>query len=371
MGNSSQEGVAVMSKTVNCREELIDELSMYLVSQGIDGREARDELYVILDKYEITSRSTELAELHKDRNEYLLKKFLIAKTVKGCTRETLRRYKDDLTRILWKIGKTVDDITADDIRVYLALRQKKDGISKRTADTELRYLRTFFQYLVADELVTKNPTSKIERIKCERCNAEVFSDIEVEKIRNATTDERESAVVETLFSTGCRVTELVGIRLDEIEGNKVLVHGKGEKDRIVYLNAKAQVAIEKYLKKRSDNNPYLFAGGTLELNKGGKLSRGKKRKDAKSWWKDQRLVTDKAINKGSIESMTRKIAKRAGIERANPHKFRKTCATMALRRGMSIEQVSKMLGHEQISTTQIYLDLQESELEQAHKKYVI
>ncbi len=69
--------------------------------------------------------------------------------------------------------------------------------------------------------------------------------------------------------------------------------------------------------------------------------------------------------------MLRKLAPKAGVERANPHKFRRTCATMALRRGMPVEQVSKMLGHENIQTTQIYLDLTEEELAQAHKKFVI
>lgn len=343
MGNSSQEGVSVMSETVNCREELIDELSMYLVSQGIDGREARDALYVLMDKYEITSRSTELAELHQDRNEYLLKKFLIAKTVKGLTPRTIEQYKGVLEGCLRKIGKTVDDITGDDIRIYLAIRQKRDGISKTTADNELRYLKTFFKYLAAEELIKRDPSVKVDGIKREKKRIKVFSDIEVEKMRGAAENDLEKTIIEVLLSTGCRVSELGQIRIDEIDGNKVLIHGKGEKDRIGYLNAKAQVEIEKYLKNRKEGSPYLFPGKTKEGH----------------------------ISNSGIEDLTRRLAKRSGIERANPHKFRKTCATMALRRGMSIEQVSKMLGHEQISTTQIYLDLQESELEQAHKKYVI
>ncbi len=282
---------------------------------------------------------------------------------------TIKAYGAGIRSILLAIGKTVDDITSDDIRYYLALRQRRDGIAKVTADTELRYLRSFFQYLMAEEMVTRNPTAKVDRIKCDRRRKEAFTDLEIEKIRMAAQGERERAIIETLLSTGCRVSELTAIRIDEIDGNKILVHGKGAKDRTVYLNARAELAIQVYLNERKDTNPYFLAGGIQALG-----AKGKKKRQAMSadWWKEPKLVTTNAhLNEGSVESITRNIAKRAGVEQANPHKFRRTCATMALRRGMPIEQVSKMLGHEEITTTQIYLDLTESELEQAHKKYVV
>ena len=351
------------------RENLINDICMGLAPFVADIPDLKNMLYVIADPYEITSRSTELVEMKEDRNEYLLRRFLVGKTVKGLSPNTIFHYKTGLTSILRGIGKTVDDITADDIRYYLAVRQRRDKISKVSADNELRYLRTFYQYLVAEELVSKNPTARVDRIKCERRKKEAFTDLEVEKIRMAANGEREKAMVEVLLSTGCRVSELVLIRLDEIDGNKALVHGKGAKDRTVYLNAKAVVAIGVYMAQRRDVNPYLFPGGRFEAIRE-KTAKGPR--DAIGWWKNPELVTaDTHLDKGSVEALMRKIAKRAGIEKANPHKFRRTCATMALRRGMPIEQVSKMLGHEEISTTQIYLDLSESELEQAHKKYVV
>lgn len=351
------------------RENLVNDICIALGAYQLDMQEIKNLLYMILDPYEITGRCTEVAELKQDRNDYLLRRFLVAKTVKGCSKKTLKAYRTGLLMILRGIGKTVDDITADDIRYYLAIRQRRDGISKTTADNELRYLRTFFQYLMAEELVSRNPTARVDRVKCERRKKEAFTDIEIEKIRLKANGERERAIVETLLSTGCRVSELVEIQKGDMDGNKVLVHGKGAKDRIVYLNAKAMVAIELYLSQRSDDNPYLFPGGTFE-------EAARKRKgnpnDMVSWWKDPEAVDpDNHLNAGTVEAMMRKIAKKAGVERANPHKFRRTCATMALRRGMPIEQVSKMLGHEEISTTQIYLDLTEEELEQAHKKYVV
>lgn len=214
-----------MSEVNDKRSDLINEICMWLTTRGIDAREAQDMLYVISNNYEITSRSTEIAVLKEDRNDYLLKKFIIAKTVKGCSQKTLHAYKNGLINIFRMIGKTVDDITADDIRYYLAMRQARDHISKVYADTELRYLRTFYQYLVADELVTKNPTLKVDRIKCERRRKEAFTEIEIEKIRLNVKGERERAIIEVLLSTGCRVTELVNIELNDIDGNKVLVHG--------------------------------------------------------------------------------------------------------------------------------------------------
>lgn len=351
------------------RENLINDICIAMGVYQIDLQEVKDLLYMVLDPYEITGRCTDVAELKQDRNEYLLQRFLVAKTVKGLSKRTIKAYRTGLTMILQNIGETVDDITADDIRYYLAVRQRRDRISKTTADNELRYLRTFFQYLVAEELVTKNPTAKVDRIKCERRRKEAFTDIEIEKIRLAANGEREKAIIEILLSTGCRVSELVEIEKTDIDGNKALVHGKGAKDRIVYLNAKAMVAIEMYLSQRSDSNPYLFPGGFFEE---AAKKRNGGRNSLANWWKDPKAVhPDKHMDKSTVETMMRNIAKRAGVERANPHKFRRTCATMALRRGMPIEQVSKMLGHEEISTTQIYLDLTEEELEQAHKKYVV
>lgn len=323
---------------------------------------------MILDKYEITGRCTEVAVLQQDRNDFLMRKFIIAKTVKGLSERSIRYYKTQLKFTLDRIGKTIDDITAEDIRMYLAVRQVKDKISKVTADNERRCLNSFFSYLIAEELITKNPMAKVDNIRCERRRKEAFTDVEVERIRNAAEGIRERAIVEVLFSTGCRVSELVGIKMNDIDENKCLVHGKGAKDRIVYLNAKAMVALEEYLGKRNDSNPYLFAGGDY----GSLQKKGLQRATSKEWWQNEKLVDKEShLNAGTVEGMMRKIAKRAGVEKANPHKFRRTCATTALRRGMPIEQVSRMLGHESIATTQIYLDLTETELEQYHKKYVI
>lgn len=354
---------------MNAREELRQKLCMMLIGKGV--KDAEIEIDAILGEYEVQNRTTEVAIRSEDRNKYLFKKFLTAKIVKGCTDRTIDYYGKSLNFIFDRINKTADDVTTDDIRYYLAIRQKRDGITKTTANNELRVLSSFYQYLQAEEIVLKNPSLKIEKIKERKKKKKAFTELEIEKIRDTTKNYREKAIVDVLLSTGCRVSELVAIKISDIDGNKLIVHGKGEKDRIVYLNAKALISLEKYLSERNDNNPYVFCGGYYSKNDKEMMSKYQCSKMGE-WYKVPELVSDGHIDKSTIEQLMRRLKRRSGIETGcYPHKFRRTCATMALRHGMPIEQVSKMLGHESIETTQIYLDLNEEDLAQAHKKYVM
>lgn len=344
------------------RQEVIDKIMMCLTNRGIDDTSISQDLIIILSDYEITARETAVAVRCEDKNKYFMQKFIIAKTVKGCSDRTLTLYKTEIWKILQNIGKPADEITADDIRLYLALRQKRDKVTKTTANNELRYLRSFFGYLQVEELITKNPVAKIERIKCDKIKRNAFTELEVAKLRDACINTWETAVVETLLSTGCRVSELVNIKIDDLQGDQLIVHGKGNKDRTVYLNASALLALNKYLQERKDNNPYVFPGGYFSNVKN----------DCRNWYKyPERIDPERHCDIGTIRAKVNKIGKRVGVQNVHPHKFRRTCATFALRRGMPIEQVSKMLGHESIETTQIYLDLSEEDLKQAHKKYVV
>lgn len=347
------------------REQLFDDICVLITDDDL-----RNRLYIMLDKYEITQRETGIALLQEDRNEYLLKKFIIGKTVKGCTKRTLQFYSYTINFVLNYIEKTVDDITSEDIRLYMAKRLYHDKVTKTSVGNEIRAMSSFFSYIFNEELIDKNPMQRIEKIKKEKTKKEAFTELELEKMRAELKTNREKAIFEVLLSTGCRVAELVNIKTAEINGEEILVHGKGEKDRTVYLNAKAQWALNEYLSERSDSSPYLFPGGYYEKQIL-RQKRGNKRIKLKEWYKDSDLIDEsKHIDPGTIESTIRNIGKKAGVQ-AHPHKFRRTCATFALRRGMPIEYVSKMLGHEAISTTQIYLDLSEQDLKTAHRKYVI
>ena len=351
------------------RDNLANDICIRLSNCGIDLQELKNILYISMKNYEITTRSTEVAILDSVKNEDVLERFIITKKVAGRTERTLRFYYKQCKMILERIGKTYSEITADDIRYYMAIRLARDEVSKTTVQNETRCLSSFFTWLQNEQYITVNPMAKIEPIKKDKTKKTALTPMEIERLRGAARDERESAVIEVLLSTGCRVSELVQILLSEIDEDKVLIHGKGQKDRYCYLNAKAMFALERYLTKRKDSNPYLFPKGRnlIEATKAGTY----KRERHGEWWKRPENVIDGHIDKSTIEDMMRRIAKRGGVEQANPHKFRRTFATAALKRGMPIMQVSKLLGHEQLSTTQIYLDLSDDDLAQAHHKYVV
>lgn len=348
------------------KETLKNEICALAIEAGKFSAEQIGDIKKILDvvftDYDIGRIQTSLARYEGDVCEQMLKRFVLSKKVEGLSDRSLKYYYETMKNVCSEVNKPFQDWTADDIRKYLALRQIRDKVSDATRDNERRNISAFFLWATKEEILPKNIMLKIPKIKCQKKSKKAFSEMEVERIRNyASVDERLTVIIEVLLSTGCRVSELVGMKIDDIEGNTVIVHGKGNKDRTVYLNAKAQLAIEQYMKKRSDNNPYLLPKRINEL---------KKLRGRKDWWTIAENVSEKEhMDLGSVECNIRVIGRKVGVK-AHPHKFRRTCATMALKKGMPLTHVSKMLGHEQINTTQIYLDLTDEELESMHKKYV-
>ncbi len=326
-------------------DDLLSDICVLFKSQNAYDESIRTKLTLILGNYEIRKKSTELTIYdHDDYNEQVIKKFIISKTVAGMTERTIKYYSSLLNFIFERISKPINLITSDDIKLYLAKRQVWDKISDTTAGNEWRILSSFYGWLHKEEIIEKNPMFKVDKPKQRKKKKKAFSSMECELIRNACKDVRERAVIEVLFSTWCRVSEIQQMDRTDIEGDSMTVLGKGEKERTVYLNSKAQLAINNYLESRKDDNVALFVSHDKPYSR---LS--------KSW----------------IEVMCRELGKRAGVENVHPHRFRRTGATMALRGGMPIEKVSFLLGHESIETTQIYLDMNEDEAKQAHKKYVI
>lgn len=349
------------------RQNLINRICMHFSERVDDLEMLRSELYITLNDYEITNRCTELAETDQECLENVLKRFLVAKAVKGCSERTIQLYSMSVRKVFTEINKRVEDVTPDDIRLYMGLRLRRDGVSKVTVGNEIRSLSSFYAWATAEEIIQKNPMLRVHKIKKQKVRKEALTEMEIERLRMAADGEMQKMMIEVLLSTGCRVTELVNIRIDEIQKDEITVHGKGEKDRKVYLNAKAELAVQVYLAKRRDENPYLLPGA-----KNMRERKGMDRKESrKNWWMDRNNLTEGHITTSTVESTMRTIADRAEVEQANPHKFRRTCATFALRRGMPIEQVSRMLGHEEVGTTQIYLDLKEEDLKRSHEKYVV
>lgn len=327
------------------RNELIEEIEGILNEQGICSEIIHAKLIVCLSKWDVQKAVTDLTTFNAvEYNEHVLKRYIVACAVKGLTKRTIQAYQNSLTFIFEKIGKQIDLITSDDLKLYLAMRQLQDKVCEVTIGNEWRNLSAFFLWLTKEELIQKNPMLKVDKPKERKKKKKAFTQIEVEKLRNKCKDKREKALVEVLLSTWCRVSEVSGMNIDDIKTDgSMKVLGKGEKERIVYLNAKAQLALEEYLQTRNDKNEALFVSMDKPHNR-----------VSTSW----------------VETTIRKLGERASVDNTHPHRFRRTGATFALRSGMKIETVSHLLGHEQISTTQIYLDLNEDEMSQAHRKYV-
>lgn len=355
------------------RGELELKVMELLMMHGIAGPEVKNEVFMVLDPYEITSRSTEIVVTDKDHIALYVKRFLASKKVQGCTDRTVYHYGKELGRFFRDVQMNPEDVKPDDIRRYLAVKQTRNHNSLTTVQNSSRVISSFYAWMVSEDYMSKNPMLKVGIVKKAKTKKEAFADMDIEKIRASCRTSRETAIIELFLSTGCRVSELCGILIADIRGDEVVVHGKGQKDRTVYLNAKAQLAVKKYLEERSDDNPYLFPKSSVTAGAGcGAMCNKLKPSQMPNWYSIPELVDPiEHQDKSSIESVVRKIGKRAGVSNVHPHRFRRTCATMALRHGMPVELVSKMLGHENIGTTQIYLDIGENELKTAHEKFVV
>lgn len=355
------------------RKELADKISVVLspLLTQEDLQDARFKIDMILNEYEVEKRNTEIILYEGNKNRDIVDRFLAAKIAAGRTRRTVMYYRSSIPKSLSEIGKNYDEVTADDIRAWIARRIYRDGVSKETANNEKRNLSSFYTWLQREEILLANPMAKVDAIKFTKTKKTAFSPMEIETMRTNLRSGREKALFEILLATWARVSEVVGIQLSDIEGDRILVHGKGEKDRYVYLNARAKVALDLYLKERTDSNPYLFPkceqAGNVKA-----FAKGTRRENMVEWYKDKKLVHEtEHMDAGTAETIIRKLGTRSGVQKAHPHRFRRTGATMALRAGMPLMQVSKTLGHNNIATTQIYLDITDEELMDAHKRYVV
>lgn len=328
---------------MRARDNLKHQLFNILVDAGCMNEDIKSRIIIEMDKYEITERCTDIVPTPYEQNEKLLQKFSVAKAVAGSSKKTIFQYIYTVRKLIHRCNKALIDINSDDISLYLAYRKAYDGVTDTTIANERKNISAFFSWLERTDEIPSNPVRKIDRIKVPKIHKKAFNDIEVERIRCACKTLKEKAVVEMLLSTGCRVAEMVSIRTCDIDGNRIMVRGKGNKYRQVYLNARSQIAVSSFIRFRNDNNPFLFNSRTTNIH----------------------------MSENGIRAMLKRLEERCDVENIHPHRFRRTCATMSLHRGMPIEQVSKMLGHENIATTQIYLDLDERELEYMHQKYVI
>lgn len=293
---------------------------------GCVANQLEELLLAELNKYEVQERTTDIV-VRDGTSEGLLRKFLATKRVEGKSENTLEYYSRTLQIFLLELDRRLYEVTAFDLRYYLAAYKEKKKVGNRTLDNMRKVLSSFFGWLADEGFIPKNPCRSLKQIKYDKAIRKPFSKEEMEKLRTACTNPRDLALVHFLYSTGCRVSEVVMTDIQGIDfsSRELVVYGKGGKERVVYLTEVAVMYLEQYLSQRTDSSKALFVGKRSER-----------------------------IQKNAIESIVRNLGKIAGVENVHPHRFRRTLATNMINNGAPIQIVQAILGHEDIRTTQVY-----------------
>lgn len=271
--------------------------------------------------------------------------FISAKRIEGCSEKTLSYYRKTIEAMTFGIGKTAQQITTDELRKYLTNYQVQRGASKVTIDNIRRILSSFFSWLEDEDFIVKSPVRRIHKVKTAKVIKDTYTDEALELMRDNCSTTRDLAIIDLLASSGMRVGELVTLNREDINYNEreCVVIGKGNKERLVYFDARTKIHLQNYLSSRADSNPALFVSLKAPYN---------------------RLMI------GGVETRLRELGKRLNLAKVHPHKFRRTLATSAIDKGMPIEQVQQLLGHQKIDTTMHYAMVKQQNVKLAHRKYI-
>ena len=285
------------------------------------------------------------AKRDEDDGNQLLDSFITAKRIEGCSEKTLKYYRTTIENMIEAVGKSVRHIQTEDLRTYLTNYQQKNSPSRVTIDNIRRILSSFFSWLEDEDYIIKSPVRRIHKVKTATNVKETYTDEDLEKMRDNCVELRDLAIIDMLASTGMRIGEMVLLNKADIDFNEreCVVFGKGDKERVVYFDARTKIHLRNYINSRTDENPALFVTLRSPFER---------------------------IKIGGIETRLRKMGKELEIEKVHPHKFRRTLATMAIDKGMPIEQLQQLLGHKRIDTTLQYAMVKQSNVKQAHRKYI-
>lgn len=306
----------------------------------------QQQLEMTLVNYEVTEKETALT-IYQDPVPQALKIYLAARKIEGLSVKTLQRYEKTLRNFFTAVNKPLEEITTNDIRAYLYMLLDSGKQAANALDGTRGVIRTFFEWAVDEELVSKNPARQIRPIKGEKKERTFLTDEELERVRDACENRTELAMIDFMYSTGCRVGELVILKKSDISfaTHEVKLFGKGAKHRTSYMSAKCEHSLKKYLLGREDESEYLFVG--------------------------RREPHNPYTNRG-VEKLIQKIGERAQLPfKLVPHILRHTTATHALQRGMDVTEIQQLLGHSKLETTMIYAKIAQEDVKANHRKYII
>lgn len=325
------------------KQELLTEVLLEMKEYLDNGQVKQLEKVMkhILFHYQITRDIQQEKHARSD----LLESFIAAKRIEGCSEKTLTYYRNTIDAMVGYLAKDVVQITTDDIRKYLMDYQSEKGLSKVTVDNIRRILSSFFTWLEDEDYILKSPVRRIHKIKTTANIKETYSDEALEIMRDNCSDIRDLAMIDLLSSTGMRVGEMVLLDRQDLNfvDRECVVLGKGDKERVVYFDARTKLHLQQYLESRTDDNPALFVSLKVPHNR---------------------------LEIGGVEVRLRELGKRLNIFKVHPHKFRRTLATKAIDKGMPIEQLQQLLGHKRIDTTLQYAMVKQSNVKIAHRRYI-
>lgn len=290
-------------------------------------------------------QKTKSIEVEETGNFECLEMFIAAKSIEGCSERTLEYYKSTIYNMLTKINRPIRQITTEILREYLTNYQKENNCGRVTIDNIRRNLSSFFSWLEDEDYIIKSPIRRIHKVRTGTTVKETFSDENIEILRDGCMEKRDLAIIDLLYSTGMRVGELVNLDIEDInfEERECIVYGKGNKERKVYFDARAKLHLQNYIESREDDNSALF------------------------------VTLDKPYERlkiSGVEIRLRELGRRLHIEKVHPHKFRRSMATKAIDKGMPIEQVQRLLGHQQIDTTMHYAMVNQNNVKISHRKFI-
>lgn len=293
--------------------------------------------------YEVVEKCTELV-VYEDAYNRMIDLYIASKKLEGASDNTVKLYRGRMEMFFDILQKRPEEVSTNDIRSFLVGYQKQRNISDRTLDKYRQIINGFFTWCADEEYITKNPCRNIKEIKYEAKPRKSLTRMELEKLRRACKNKRDLAIIDTLYSTGCRVSELSNMKLSDINSEEKSIHivGKGKKHNTCYFNTNAQISLSEYIATRNDNSDYLFVC----------------------------TRSAKQMSIYEIERIVKNIGKRVGLE-ITPHILRHTCATLSLQAGMELTQVQKMLGHASSDTTLIYAEIAQRDVKNSHMRYVV
>ena len=331
----------------NFANEFVSKLDGKISDEAL--RTVLQELQVFTSNYDISQRETHVIPYQSNIPD-CYRVYMVAKKIEGMSPESMKTYNFYLTDFFEHINRPFEQVTTNDIRIYLYETQKRTGVSNRTLDGKRLVINTFMDWCWKEGYIPNNPCASIKPIKFEEKPREPLSNMELEIVRDACENYRDKAMIELFYSTGCRLSEMVNLKISDIDFASKEVHlfGKGSKHRTSYLNAKAEYMLKKYFeleRSKESISDSVFVIFRKPYN---------------------------GMHKGAIYARVKAIQKRSGIERSLfPHLLRHTMATDALNRGMNVAEVKEILGHEKLDTTMIYAKISHDSVKFNHKRYIV